>query len=66
VTRNPLAVDAAIAVLIAALVLILAPGLAVVALLVLIVLVACGVGLLRRALRSRRPPRRRNAPRHGR
>jgi membrane protein implicated in regulation of membrane protease activity len=57
VTPNPLRLDVAIAVVIAALVLIFAPGLAVVAMIVLAALVVCAIVLLRGRLRARRAPR---------
>jgi hypothetical protein len=72
--RNVLLIDAALAVGLAAIVLIVAPGLAVVAIVALLVLLACGVSLgigrIRRGRRrtghrarrtpvSRRPPARR-------
>jgi ABC-type bacteriocin/lantibiotic exporter with double-glycine peptidase domain len=65
VTRNTLLADAAIAAGIAILVIIIAPGLAVVGLLALLVLVACGISFAfdlrrgrRREARVRRAPRR--------
>jgi Flp pilus assembly protein TadB len=54
VSRNPLVIDAAVAVVIVALVLILEPGVAVAAILALILLVVCGVSYLV----ARRPRRR--------
>ena len=62
--RNVLIVDIAIALLIGLLVLLLSPGLAVAAIIALVVLVACGVSLLWGAWRTRRS--RRRAPRGGR
>ncbi len=65
--RNTLVADAAIAVVLAALVLILAPGLAIVAMLAILVIVICGVSFLLdarqvRAGRRRAPQRRSSAP----
>ncbi len=67
--RNTLVADALIAVVLAALALILAPGLAIVAMLAILVLIICGVSFLldakhvrggvRRAPRSPAPPTRR-------
>jgi ABC-type bacteriocin/lantibiotic exporter with double-glycine peptidase domain len=57
VTGNPLRLDVAIAVVIAALVLIFAPGLAVVAMIVLVALVVCAIALVRDRLRAWRAPR---------
>jgi uncharacterized protein (DUF58 family) len=69
VSRNVLTVDVALAVGLAAIVLIVAPGVAVVAILALLVLAVCGASLLidrrrgRRAPRRTRPPRRTTGPR---
>jgi ABC-type bacteriocin/lantibiotic exporter with double-glycine peptidase domain len=65
--RNTLVVDAVIAVVLAALVLILAPGLAIVAILAILVLIICAVSFLLdakqvRASRARAPRRRSAAP----
>jgi len=60
--RNTLLVDAAIALAVTALVLILAPGLAVVAILALLALVVCGVSFAVAGWRRRRA--RRHARRH--
>jgi hypothetical protein len=57
VTRNPVVIDIAAAVLIAALVLILEPGVGVGAVLGLLLLVICGVTLLVDRRRGRRAPR---------
>jgi hypothetical protein len=56
VSRNPLVIDAAIAVVIVALVLIIEPGVAIAAILALILLLACGISYLV-ARRPRRRPR---------
>jgi Flp pilus assembly protein TadB len=65
VTRNTLLADAAIAAGIAILVIVIAPGLAVVGLLALLVLIVCGISFAfdlrrgrRREARLRRAPRR--------
>ena len=59
VRRNPLLVDVAIAVALTVLVLIVVPGLAVVAILAVIVVLVCGASFVVAALRRRRarPPR---------
>jgi ABC-type bacteriocin/lantibiotic exporter with double-glycine peptidase domain len=67
VRRNTLVADAVIAVVLAALVLILAPGLAIVAMLAILVIVVCGVSFLLdakqvRAGRRSAPRRRSSAP----
>jgi ABC-type bacteriocin/lantibiotic exporter with double-glycine peptidase domain len=67
VRRNTLVVDAVIAVALAALVLIVAPGLAIVAMFAILVLIICGVSFLLdakhvRAGRRRAPQRRSPAP----
>jgi hypothetical protein len=67
VRRNTLVVDALLAVALAALVLILAPGLAIVGMLAILVLIICGVSFLldtkhARAGRRRAPKRRSPAP----
>jgi hypothetical protein len=56
VTRNPLVIDIAAAVLIAALVLILEPGVSVGVVLGLLLLVICGVTVLLDRRRGRRAP----------
>lgn len=56
--RNTLLVDVAIALAVAGLVLILAPGLAVVAILVAVVLLVCGVSFAISGWRARLWPRR--------
>jgi uncharacterized protein HemY len=64
--RNTLLVDAAIALAVTALALILAPGLAVVGILALLVLLVCGVSFAVagwRGRRARRHARRRHPPR---
>jgi hypothetical protein len=68
--RNTLLIDAAVAVLLAVLTLILAPGLAVVGMIALLVLVICVVSFVldgrrqrSRGTRPRRPPSRRPPPR---
>ena len=60
--RNTLVADALIAVVLAALALILAPGLAIVAMLAILVLIICGVSFLLDAQQVRAGARR--APRH--
>ena len=55
-TRNPVVIDIAAAVLIAALVLILEPGVGVGVVLALLLLVICGVTLLLDRRRERRAP----------
>jgi hypothetical protein len=55
VTRRTLAIDAAIAILIAALALILAPGLAIVAVAVILVVLACAISFILEAMPRRRP-----------
>ena len=66
VRRNTLVADALIAVVLAALVVILAPGLAIVGMLAILVLIVCGVNFLldakqARAGRRRAAPRRRSS-----
>jgi predicted membrane metal-binding protein len=63
VSREVLAVDAAVAVVLAALILIISPGLAVTAIIALLALAVCGLTLVWSAWRRRRgsPPRRRRA-----
>jgi hypothetical protein len=66
VGRNTLVADALFAAVLAALVLILAPGLAIVGMLAILVLIVCGVSLLLdakqvRAGRRRAAPRRRSS-----
>lgn len=56
--RRLLAIDAAIAVIIALLAIVLAPGVAIVALVALLVLAACGAWVLGERLRRRRATRR--------
>jgi len=68
VRRNILLTDVAIALALAGLVLILSPGLAIVAILAVAVLVVCGVsfavgGVRRRRVRRRMPRSRRPVPR---
>jgi hypothetical protein len=57
VTRNPWVIDAVVAVSIAAIVLILQPGVAIGALLALLVLVICAASFLLGRRRARRSPR---------
>jgi hypothetical protein len=57
VRRNPLLVDVGIAALLAVVVLILAPGLAVVGMLAILVLLIAGALLVRDARRRKRGPR---------
>lgn len=62
-SRNLVLIDVTIAVILAALVLILSPGIAIVAILVLIVLVVCGISVLIDGRRGRRVPPVRRRPR---
>jgi UPF0716 family protein affecting phage T7 exclusion len=61
VRRNPLLVDGILAITVAAIVLIVAPGLAITAILALLVLIACAVTVLIDR-RGRPAPRRRRRP----
>jgi len=63
VTRTPLTIDIAAAVAIAAVVLIVAPGVAIAAILALLLLIVCGASLVRDRRRARTAPRRRTGRR---